>query len=107
MTGPQLPQVLYDKQADLNRLCRSYHVTYLAIFGSAVKGKFTESSDLDFLVSFETNLPAREKADAYFSLKEALEALFSRQVDLVSMASLDNPYFRESVMQDRQPLYAA
>lgn len=102
-----LPEILKDRLGDINRLCRKYKVKDLAVFGSAVTGRFTESSDLDFLVNFDQNLSAASMAAAYFGLKEEFEALFSRPVDLVSTASLTNPYFRDSVMEERQPLYAA
>ena len=36
-----------------------------------------------------------------------LERLLGRAVDVVSVASIRNPYFRERVMSTREPLYAA
>lgn len=55
----------------------------LDLFGSAVRADFSaERSDLDFLVSFD-ELPPVDAYDVYFSLKEGLEGLFSRSVDLV------------------------
>ncbi len=107
MSKPGLPEILKARLGELNRLCRKYNVSDLAAFGSAVTGRFTESSDLDFLVTFEQSLTAAAMATSYFGLKEELEALFSRPADLVSTASLTNPYFRDSVMEERQPLYAA
>ena len=46
-------------------------------------------------------------ADAYFGLKEELERLFGRPVDLVSLASLSNPYFIREIEASRRLLYAA
>ena len=46
-------------------------------------------------------------ADAYFSLKQSLETLFGRAVDLVTAPSVVNPYLRDSINATRQPLYAA
>jgi len=107
MPNPGLPDILKSRRSELEKLCRNYSVKDLAIFGSAVTDRFNSSSDLDFLVTFDQALSAAAMAKAYFGLKEELEALFSRPVDLVSTASLTNPYFRESVMEERQPLYAA
>ena len=45
--------------------------------------------------------------DAYFGLKEALEVIFERPVDLVAPSALDNPYFARSVEATRINLYAA
>ena len=67
------------------------------MFGSAARADFDPAaSDLDFLVEFEPITPVAY-AQAYFSLKESLEALFKRPVDLITPASLSNPYFRASL----------
>ena len=87
-------------------LCRRTGARRLDVFGSAVRSDFDPAtSDLDFLVEFD-DLPPVKYADAYFALKESLEALFGRPVDLITEASLENPYFRERVQAERQPLYA-
>ncbi len=88
-------------------LCRRFGVSTLAVFGSAASGDFDPSrSDIDFLV--ELDPPAgMSRFDAYFGLKDGLEALLGRPVDLVAPAALDNPYFAESVARTRQDLYAA
>jgi predicted nucleotidyltransferase len=65
-----------------------------------------EPADFDFLVEFG-DLGAGEWADAYFGLKESLEALLSRPVDLVMPKGLDNPYLLRSINRNRIGLYAA
>lgn len=91
----------------LEALCRRYRVRRLELFGSAVGESFDpRSSDLDFLVEF-TDLPANGYADAYFGLAEALRELFDRDVDLVVLSAVKNPYFRESIERSRTLLYAA
>ena len=93
--------------AEVAELCRRLRVRRLDAFGSAVKGGFDpKSSDLNFLVELEP-LPPPEYAEAYFSLKEGLEAIFGRPVDLISSSSVVNPYFRDSVEASREPVYAA
>ena len=90
----------------VSALCRRTHVLRLDAFGSVVRGDFDAvTSDLDFLVEFEPLAPA-DYANAYFSLKEGLEALFARPVDLVTGDSVVNPYFKASVEGSRQPVYA-
>lgn len=92
-----------DKIAEL---CRRAGARRLEIFGSAVRQDFDlMSSDLDFLAEFD-DLPPARYADAYFLLKESLEALFGRQIDLITEASLENPYFRNRVQAERQTVYA-
>jgi len=99
--------LLDSRATEVAVLCRRLHVRELDAFGSAVTGNFDPgSSDLDFLVDFEP-LPPAEYAEAYFSLKEGLESIFGRPVDLISSSSVVNPYFRESVEASRRRMYAA
>lgn len=99
-------EIIESKSAALAALCRRYGVRRLDVFGSATTGAFDpRRSDLDFLVEFDSN-PA-QLFDRYFGLKEALEALYGRNVDLVSVGALRNPYFIEAVNKTRQLVYAA
>jgi predicted nucleotidyltransferase len=92
---------------DLADLCRRYHVKTLELFGSATDGTFNPArSDLDFLVEF---LPeaAERFFHGYFDLKDELEQLFGRKVDLVMPRAIRNPYFLKAVNEQRTVLYAA
>jgi len=87
-------------------LCRRAGARRLDAFGSAVRDDFDPAtSDLDFLVEFDEVAPAGY-AQAYFTLKEGLETLFGRPVDLVTGSSLANPYFRERITAERRNVYA-
>ena len=91
----------------LRSLCRRHRVRRLDLFGSAVTDRFDPAhSDLDMLVVFD-DLPPGPYADAYFALKQGLESLYGRDVDLVTDAALQNPCFRRAVEAQRQALYAA
>ena len=95
------------RRAEIHDLCRRFGVRRLDLFGSAARGDFDPArSDLDFLYEFEDKPPGGY-ADAFFGLKESLELLFGRPVDLVAEKSIRNPYFRASVEQARAALYAA
>lgn len=61
-------------------------------------------SDLDVLVSFD-ELPPVDAYDADFSLKEGLEGLFHRPVDLVMERAVHNPHFRARLDSERQPVF--
>ncbi len=90
---------------ELVEICRRHHVKRLEVFGSAAVGDFNpENSDIDFLVDYQL-LPPSQHADAYFGLLEDLQSLFGRSVDLVEDKAIDNPYFRASVDETRQPVY--
>ena len=100
-------EMLKGKQDEIRLLCKKHRVMSFGVFGSAATGHFNETSDLDFLVDFDPALTATQKAAAFFGLKEELEMMFSRPVDLVTESSLTNPYFRDSVLEERHSLYAA
>lgn len=90
----------------ITSICRRHHVRRLALFGSAATEAFDpEASDVDFLVEFTED--AEGLFDAYFGLKDDLERLVGRPVDLVMSKSLQNPFFASSVEQTRRELYAA
>jgi predicted nucleotidyltransferase len=101
MPGP----LVLDREA-IGELCRRYGVRSLVLFGSALTNRFDQSrSDVDFLVEFAHDLP--NKFDAYFGLKESLEELLGRPVDLVMSKALENPYFAASALRHTEELYAA
>ena len=85
-------------------LSKAHKVERLHLFGSACTDKFNAESDIDLLVKFG-DVPLEEYADNYFDLKEALEELLDREVELVSEETLSNPYFIKSVEKNRIHLY--
>lgn len=101
-----MANILSPHIAEIPSLCRRYGVARLELFGSATTDSFDPArSDLDFLVDFDGS-PAN-LFNRYFGLKESLEALYGRHVDLVMIAAMENPYFIESVNKTRQIVYAA
>jgi predicted nucleotidyltransferase len=93
---------------DLQRLSGQFRVSRLDVFGSAVAAdRFDPArSDVDFLVEFEPMEPV-EHARAYFGLLGALRELFSREVDLIEIKAVTNPYLLQSIHKGRQQIYAA
>ena len=73
---------------------RGFGVTRLGLFGSAVRGEATDASDLDFVVEMED-----VTFDSYMDLKEFLEELFGRKVDLV-MDDAIKPRLRPIIMNE-------
>lgn len=102
-----MPPVVNSKRAEVADACRRFGVARLELFGSAATGNFDAvKSDLDFLVSF--NEDARAKAfDNYFGLLERLEEIFDCPIDLVTSASIRNPYLLSEIEKQRQPVYGA
>ena len=78
----------------------------LEAFGSILRSDFdAQRSDVDVLVEFQP-----EVADSFanfLDLKEALEALFERPVDLVVGRAIRNRRLRYHIDQSKTPIYAA
>lgn len=99
--------IIASRQVQVAEACRRNSVTRLEVFGSAARGDFDEArSDIDFLVEFDKD-PRVSPLDTYFGLKDDLEAIFGRSVDLVSAGSVRNPYIQASIERDRQVVYSA
>lgn len=86
-------------------LCRQYGVKRLEVFGSIVRDDFDPvHSDVDLVAEFEP--PAGgDLVGQYFDLKERLEQLFHRKVDLVELKAVRNTRMRQYIEATRVPLY--
>jgi hypothetical protein len=91
-------------EPQIAELCRRLKISRLDVFGSATSDDFHAESDVDVLVRFERD--GEGLFNRYFDLKEGLESLFGRPVDVVVEDSLKNPYFRASVERSRRTVYA-
>ncbi len=94
-----------DKFRDsLPPLCEKYHVEKLYAFGSVLTESFGPESDVDLIAAFD-----RQKVDdmfiTFFDLKDSLEELLKRPVDLLTDQPLRNPVFRRSVENTKRLIY--
>jgi uncharacterized protein len=99
-----LPLVISDNLSAIKALCEKHKVNQLFVFGSAVSGNFTDKSDVDLLYKFNTSAVADYFIN-FFELKENLEKLLKRPVDMVPYENLQNKYFIESVEKSKIVLY--
>ena len=90
--------------SEIFKLCESHKVKSLYAFGSVLNDKFNEESDIDLVVDFQ-QLDVLEYADNYFNLKFSLEEILKRPIDLLEEKAIKNPYFRQSLNQQRQLVY--
>jgi len=89
---------------EIERVCRSMPVKRLGLFGSALSDNFSQSSDVDVLVIFDSGENV-DLFDKYFELKEQLQDVFKRQVDLVVDKKFKNPVLRKSIDRTRIVIY--
>lgn len=91
-------------RADIFRLCEIHKVKSLYAFGSVLTDKFNSESDIDLIVDF-ANISVEDYADNYFDFKFSLQNILKRPIDLLEEKAIKNPYFRQSVNQQRQLVY--
>jgi predicted nucleotidyltransferase len=101
MLNPAIQQQL----PDLIKLFKTHKIKNAYLFGSAVTDKFNENSDVDFLINFMDGLDPLEQGELKWSLRFALEDTIHRNIDLLSENSLTNPYFIQSINQNKQLIY--
>ena len=95
--------LIKSRRSEVESVCRRWGVRRFELFGSATREDFSPASDLDFLVEFESG----GSLESYLGLRNDLEALFGRAVDLVMPTAIRNPYVRAAIDRDRQLVYAA
>jgi predicted nucleotidyltransferase len=85
-------------------LCDNHQVKELYLFGSVLTDQFNESSDIDMLIQFN-HIELLEYFDNYMDLKEKLEKIFNRHVDLVENQAIRNPIFRKVIDREKRLFY--
>jgi predicted nucleotidyltransferase len=85
--------------------CQEFNVKRLDVFGSFAQSRQTEASDLDLLVEFHD--PDYRPSRRFFGLLHRLEDTFQRNVDLLTLSGLRNPFFRDRVMKERVQIYGS
>ncbi len=88
----------------LTDLCERYHVDQLYLFGSALGLNFTSESDIDFLVKFKP-IDLAGYFENYMNLKQELELLFDRRIDLLEEQTLKNPVLIKSINKSKELIY--
>ena len=101
-------ELIKSHKKEIANLCNQYNVKCLELIGSALnEDDFDpQTSDIDFIVEFLPSQP-RQHAKAYFKLLEKLQDLFGREIDLVEVKAITNPYLLDSINKNKMEIYAA
>ena len=102
---PMRPAIPRDRLA---QFCRRWKISELSLFGSALREDFRPDSDVDLLVSFAPGVSWG--FDDYLTMKEELEELLGRAVDLVErrlVETSENYIRRKHILSHLEPLYVA
>jgi predicted nucleotidyltransferase len=91
-------------EAEIAGLCRRSGIRKIALFGSVLTDRFSDSSDIDVLVEFQPR-----RTVGFFGLaeieRELSQLLGGRRVDLRTPMDLSR-HFREEVVRDALVVYA-
>ena len=92
------------KLPELIELCQQYKIKSLYLFGSANTEQFDNNSDIDLLVTFG-DIDLFDYFDNYMNLKEELEKMFCRKVDLIEAKTVRNPVLLRSIDRNKTLIY--
>ncbi len=88
-----------ENRGEINRLMKIAGASHVRIFGSVVRGEDTKSSDIDFLVDFDTS----QGLVPIVKLKTALSALLKEKVDVAPISLLKKSVL-ENALKEAVPL---
>lgn len=92
--GSQIQQIIATLDAHRKDLER-FSVKSLSVFGSAARGEMTDDSDIDILVEFNALVGFFE----FLDLKDYLEQILERRVDLVTRDALKRQ-LRDAILRE-------
>ncbi|MGF1575028.1 MAG: nucleotidyltransferase family protein [Cyanophyceae cyanobacterium] len=93
-------------EPQIQDFCRRWQVSELALFGSVLRDDFSSNSDVDFLVSFSPE--ARHGLMALAQMRQELQDLVGRDVDLVSKRALEHSHNwirRKNILSTAETIY--
>jgi hypothetical protein len=97
---PAITEVLRAKRDDILRLAEQHGASNVRVFGSVVRNEATDTSDVDFLVTWDY---ARISSWGGVGLNLALAELLGREVDVVGDDEL-HWFIRDRVLAEAVPL---
>lgn len=93
MNRTQVERMLKEKKQYLSE---RFYVSKIGIFGSYSRNEQTTESDIDILVEF-----SKPVGFEFLDLKEYLEELFNKRVDLVTINAL-KPIMKDEILNEVQ-----
>jgi predicted nucleotidyltransferase len=104
--GPiMLTESLKSALAKVPAFCERWSIAEFSLFGSVVRADFRPESDIDVLLTF---LPdAKWSLVEWVAMREELQELFARGVDLVEKRAIRNPFRRSAILATHRVVYAA
>ena len=90
----------------ITAFCKKWKISELALFGSVLRSDFDQkNSDIDVLITF---IPGHSWGWEIVTMKEELEIIFNRPIDLVTKSAIENsknPYRKKEILESYQVVY--
>ncbi len=97
-------KIIEENKDDIIKICQTYNVRSLAVFGSVLTEDFKESSDIDVLLELDNPENGMVR---YMNIKFELEKLFNRSVDIVMPGAIKNQRIKKYIFSNVREIYAA
>ena len=94
LTREKITNILSEKSG---YLAETYGVKRIGLFGSYAKGTYTETSDIDIIVEFETPLGFK-----FMDFADYLEEILGKPVDVLTVGGLQGiriPHIAQSIKE--------
>lgn len=88
----------------IKEACSLNRVKRLFAFGSVTRNELKPESDIDLIVEIDDSDPI-SYSDHYFDLKEKLEQLLKRPIDLLEEKAIRNPFLRSEIDKTKVMIY--
>jgi uncharacterized protein len=85
--------------------CRKWKIIELSLFGSVLRNDFSPDSDIDVLVAFSPE--AKWSLLDLSRMQDELSSSLGRNVDLVDIKGLRNPFRRREILATKEIVYAS
>lgn len=93
---------MIDKNYEVLAACfKEYGIVKAAIFGSVARGESKADSDIDFIVSFGGKYDLLDLV----GLKQDIEDIMNKNVDLITYDALKDNNFARSVLKEAKVVY--
>lgn len=97
---------LHIPEDQIKSFCSRWKIDQFALFGSILRNDFKDKSDIDVLVTFKKN--AEWSLFDQVDMKDELQAIFGRPVDLVSRRGIEgsrNHLRRQEILNSAKVIY--
>lgn len=85
-------------------LCDKHEVNKLFVFGSVLTNRFNDDSDIDLVVDFN-KIDLADYVNNYLDLKDSLQKVLGREVDLLEDKAISNPILRRNIDKNKRRIY--